>query len=74
MLRQINHYCSTCLRTRKFVNLPDRLVCQACGKRLWRREPPAVVAESCSEVPRRRPAERLRTPVLPFPDEVQTAV
>ena len=41
MLRQLNRYCSTCLRTRKFVNLEDRLVCQCCGKRLWRvrREP-----------------------------------
>ncbi len=37
MLRQTNRYCSTCLRTRKFVNLEDRLVCQFCGKRLWRK-------------------------------------
>ena len=37
MLRQMNRYCSTCLRTRKFVNLEDRLVCQFCGKRLWRK-------------------------------------
>ena len=40
MLRQLNRYCSTCLRTRKFVNLEDRLVCQSCGKRLWRVERP----------------------------------
>lgn len=49
MLRQINRYCSTCLRTRKFVNLTDRLVCQHCSKRLWRVHRTPVPAAPRSE-------------------------
>ena len=38
MRRLINRYCSDCLRTRKFLNLRDRSICQYCSKTLWRRE------------------------------------
>lgn len=54
MLRQINHYCSTCLRTRKFVDLSDRLVCQFCSKRLWRVPRPEPVLQEQPAAPRVR--------------------
>jgi rRNA maturation endonuclease Nob1 len=54
MLRQINRYCSTCLRTRKFVNLEDRMVCQFCGKRLWRTRRPSRPRDERPDRPRIR--------------------
>ena len=41
MRRLVNRYCSDCMRTRKFLNLRDRSVCQYCSKTLWRRSEPA---------------------------------
>ena len=41
MRRLVNRYCSDCLRTRKFLNLRDRSVCQYCSKTLWLRREPA---------------------------------
>jgi hypothetical protein len=57
MLRQLNRYCSTCLRTRKFVNLEDRLVCQFCGKRLWRTHRPRSPRDARPARPRIRQLE-----------------
>ncbi len=41
MRRLVNRYCSDCLRSRKFLNLRDRSICQYCNKVLWRRAEPA---------------------------------
>ena len=59
MLRQVNCYCSACLRTQRFVSLADRLVCQVCSKRLWRRTP-------LTERPREEPVERPRVSRMPL--------
>jgi len=36
MLRLINHYCSECLRTTRFLDTGPHLVCECCTKRLVR--------------------------------------
>lgn len=35
MLRMMNKYCSNCLRTQRFLDLGDRLVCETCSKHLY---------------------------------------
>ena len=57
MRRLINRYCSDCLRTRKFLNLRDRSICQYCSKTLWRRDP------GRREPGRREDRRRRETPV-----------
>jgi len=44
MLRMRNKYCSNCLRTQRFLDLGNCLVCERCSKRLDR-VPPAVAIE-----------------------------
>lgn len=34
MLRMRNKYCSNCLRTQRFLDLGNCLVCERCSKRL----------------------------------------
>ena len=34
-----NKYCSNCLRTQRFLDLGNYLVCERCNKRLERAEP-----------------------------------
>ncbi len=36
MLRMRNKYCSNCLRTQRFLDLGNYLVCERCSKRLDR--------------------------------------
>ena len=36
MLRLINLYCSSCLRTQRFLDLGTHLICEVCTKRLER--------------------------------------
>jgi len=36
MLRMRNKYCSNCLKTQRFLDLGDCLVCERCSKRLDR--------------------------------------
>lgn len=36
MLRMRNKYCSNCLRTQRFLDLGNCLVCERCSKRLDR--------------------------------------
>ncbi len=35
----VNRYCSTCLMTRRFLDQPGHLECEACRKRLVKVEP-----------------------------------
>ena len=39
MLRQMNRYCSNCLRTQRFLDLGTHMVCECCSKRLIRIQP-----------------------------------
>ena len=39
MLKILNHYCSNCLRTQRFLDLGYRLVCECCSKYLERVAP-----------------------------------
>ena len=34
VLKLLNHYCSNCLRTQRFLDLGSHLVCECCSKRL----------------------------------------
>jgi len=64
MRRLINRYCSDCLRTRKFLNLRDRSICQYCAKTLWRRSEPISRRQRRPEpvpMPRSGPRRRQRT-------------
>ncbi len=45
MLPTLNHFCSNCLRTRRFLDLRTHLVCESCTKRLERRVPEPVGAQ-----------------------------
>lgn len=38
-VRTQNRYCSTCLRTKRFIDLGATLQCSVCAKRLHRVEP-----------------------------------
>jgi len=50
MRRLVNRYCSDCLRSRKFLNLRDRSICQYCNKILWRRTEPVARRHRRTEV------------------------
>lgn len=39
MLRALNKYCSTCMKTQRFLDLDTYLVCECCSKRLERTRP-----------------------------------
>lgn len=41
MLHRVNKYCSNCMRTERFLDLGDRLVCERCCKVLSRTLPAA---------------------------------
>ena len=62
MRRLTNRYCSECLRTRKFLNLRDRTICQYCSKILWRRTDPVARRDRHPEpVPLRRQRRMVET-------------
>ncbi|MHC4960318.1 MAG: hypothetical protein ACYTGN_18360 [Planctomycetota bacterium] len=67
-MRTDNHYCSTCMCTRSFVDHSDHLDCPTCEKRLWRVADDKPVAARIAWITRprrvRAAPSRLRRPAV----------